>query len=300
MSDSHLLRSMMFVPGHNRRLLESAARASADALVLDLEDSVRPDDQKQVARETIAAALDEGLLANHTVFVRVNDRESGHLLDDVTSLSRDGIEGFVYPKSCYGEDVYFFDKLLDTVEAGLGLPRGRFKVVPLIEMAAAVLNAQDIASASPRVIAIAFGCEDFVSDLGGLHDAGGRSLRTPRAMIAMAAKAAGVQAIDTVHIEVHDLAGLEENLVLARELGFDGMLVLHPKELELAHRYFSPSEEDVNEANEMLRLFEEAGKQQKGVAILNGRFIGPPMVLAARKVLAKHELITRREGRPGT
>lgn len=299
MSSPYLLRSMLFVPGHNRKLMESAARSGADALVLDIEDSVRPDDQKQVAREMIASLLSEGLFGDHTVFVRVNDRESGHLLKDITALSVDGIDGFVYPKSCFGEDIYFIDKLLDTVEAELGLPQGRFKVVPLIEMAAAVLNAQDIASASSRVVAIAFGCEDFISDLGGLHDEQGRSLRTPRAMIAMAAKAAGVQAIDTVHINVHDLVGLEENLELARELGFDGMLVLHPKELELAHRYFSPSEEDVNEANEMLRLFEEATRQQKGVAILNGKFIGPPMVRAARKVLDRHELITRRDVPPG-
>lgn len=299
MSGPYLLRSMLFVPGHNRKLMESAARSGADAVVLDIEDSVRPDDQKQVAREMIALLLSEGLFRNHTVFVRVNDRESGHLLKDITALSVDGIAGFVYPKAYFGEDIYFIDKLLDTVEAELGLPQGRFKVVPLIETTAAVLNALDIASASSRVVAIAFGCEDFISDLGGLHDEQGRSLRTPRAMIAMAAKAAGVQAIDTVHINVHDLVGLEKNLELARELGFDGMLVLHPKELELAHQYFSPSEEDVSEANEMLRLFEEAIRAQKGVAILNGKFIGPPMVLAARKVLDRHELITRHGAPPG-
>ena len=95
-----------------------------------------------------------------------------------------------------------------------------------------MLHAVDICRASPRVVAIAFGCEDFVADLGGLHDEAGRSLYTARALIALAAKAAGVQAIDTVHIHVHDLAGLEQNLRLARELGFDGMLVLHPKEID--------------------------------------------------------------------
>jgi len=293
MTEPLLLRSMMFVPGHNRRLLESAARSEADALILDLEDSVRPDDQKQVARDTIRSVLDEGLLQGRTVFARVNDRESGHLLRDVLALTVEGIAGFVYPKSRSGQDVYFFDKLLETVEAERGIAPGRFAVVPLIETTAAVLHAVDICRASPRVVAIAFGCEDFVADLGGLHDAAGRSLYTARALIALAAKAAGVQAIDTVHIDVHDLAGLEQNLQLARELGFDGMLVLHPKEIEAVHRHLSPSPGQVEDAREMIRLSEEAGRQQKGVAILKGRFIGPPMVVAARRTLARHELITR-------
>jgi citrate lyase subunit beta/citryl-CoA lyase len=297
MSDRLLLRSMMFVPGHNRHLLESAVRSEADALILDLEDSVRPDDQKPVARETIRAALEEGLLAGHTVFVRVNDRESGHLLRDVLALAVPGVTGFVYPKSRFGQDVYFFDKLLETIEFEKGIAAGTFAVVPLIETTAAVLHAEDICRASPRVAAIAFGCEDFVADLGGLHDEAGRSLYAARALIALAAKAAGVQAIDTVHVHVHDLAGLEDNLRLARELGFDGMLVLHPKEIALVHRYLSPSPEQVESAREMVRLYEEAERQNRGVAILDGRFIGPPMLRAARQTLDRHELITRAAGR---
>jgi len=144
-----------------------------------------------VARRNILAALDEGLLAGHTVFVRVNDRESGHLLRDVLALAVPGVTGFVYPKSRSGQDVYFFDKLLETVEAERGLPPGTFAVVPLIETTAAVLHAEDICRASPRVAAIAFGCEDFLADLGGLHDEAGRSLFTARSLIALAARPPG-------------------------------------------------------------------------------------------------------------
>jgi citrate lyase subunit beta/citryl-CoA lyase len=290
-SKKYLLRSMMFVPGHNQRLIDSAVRSTADCLILDLEDSVQPPEQKQVARDTIQAAVEAGKFANHLVFPRVNDRESGHLLRDVHQLTIPGIDGFVYPKSQTGQDVYFFAKLLETIEAEKGIPFGTFKIVPLIETTAAVLNAQEIIQASERVVGIAFGCEDFVGDLGGIHDAEGLSIYTPRALVAMAAKANGVAAIDTVHIHVHDLEHLEKNLQLAKKLGFDGMLSLHPKELELIHRYFSPSEQEVADAREMLRLFEEAQKNKQGVALMNGKFIGPPMVLAARKVLAKHELI---------
>jgi citrate lyase subunit beta/citryl-CoA lyase len=142
------------------------------------------------------------------------------------------------------------------------------------------------------VIAIAFGCEDFISDLEGIHDAAHESLFVPRALIAMAARANGVIPIDTVHIDVHDLEDLERNLVTARNLGFEGMLVLHPKELPLVHRYYSPSDQEVEDAREMILQSELAATEGKGVAIRRGRFVGPPLVRAAEKTLAKHELIS--------
>lgn len=284
----------MFVPGHNEKLLGSAAHSSADALILDIEDSVMPDFNKQVARDRIAHKVNSGLFGSKPVFPRINDRESGHLLRDVMSLAIEGVAGFVYPKAKRGEDVYFFGKLLETIEYERNFPIGTFKIVPLIETTAAVLNAQDICSASGRVIAVAYGCEDFLADLGGACDSEKRNLFTPRAMIAMAAKAAGVIPVDTVHTDVHNLEDLEESLKLARVLGFEGMLVLHPKELPIVHRYFTPNEEEVGEARQMLRLYEEASRAGKGVAILEGKFIGPPMVIAARKILERHALIEQR------
>jgi citrate lyase subunit beta / citryl-CoA lyase len=294
MDRSYVLRSMMFVPGHREKLILSATRSTADALILDLEDSVKPESNKQVARDMIQQYMKSGTFQGYQVFVRVNDRESGHLLKDILQLSIEGITGFMYPKSVTGQDIYFFDKLLETVEAEKGFARGTFKIVPLIETAAAVLNAQDICRSSARVIAIAFGCEDFISDLEGIHDHNGVSLSTPRALIAMAARANGVIPIDTVHINVHDLEHLEKNIKLARLLGFEGMLILHPKEIELAHRYFSPSQQEVDDAREMLQLAEAATKENAGVVVVNNKFIGPPMVLAAKKTLSRHEAIVKR------
>jgi len=286
---------MMFVPGHNEKLLTNASRSEADALILDLEDSVQPSENKKIARDKIKEKVLSGLFEKFNVFPRVNDRESGHLLKDVSQLTIEGITGFVYPKSHRGQDIYFFDKLLETIEAEKGYPKGKFKIVPLIETAAAVLNAQEICRASERVMAIAFGCEDFISDLEGVHDKEGQSIFTARAMIAMAARATEVIPIDTVHIKVHDLEDLEENVKLARTLGFEGMLILHPKEIEIAHRYFTPSEKEVGDAKEMLRLSEEAEKQNKGVAVMNGKFIGPPMVIAAKKILKKHQFLIEKK-----
>jgi citrate lyase subunit beta / citryl-CoA lyase len=289
----YLLRSLMFVPGHNERLLASAARSNADVLLLDIEDSVQPQDNKQIARDTIKKYIKNGVFKNHQIFPRVNDRESGFLLQDVYQLTIDGVHGFMYPKSKKAEDVYFFDKLLETIEYEKKIPVGTFKIIPLIETAAAVLNAQDICKASKRVIAIAYGCEDFITDLEGIHDNEGKSLLVPRAMIAMAARATGVIPIDTVHINVHDLDDLENNIKFARTLGFEGMLILHPKEIEIAHKYFSPTGKEINDAKEMLRLSGEAEKMGKGVAVLNGKFIGPPMVITAKKIIEKDKLIKK-------
>lgn len=290
----YLMRSLMFVPGHNDKLLNSASRSNADVLLLDLEDSVLPVKNKQIARDKIEQWVKTGAFNKHLVFPRVNDRESGQLLKDIHQLTIEGIHGFMYPKSQTGEDVYFFDKLLETIEYEKGFPIGTFKIIPLIETSASVLNAQEICQASARVIAIAYGCEDFIADLEGIHDHEGQSLFVPRAMIAMAARANNVVPIDTVHINVHDLEDLEKNIIIAKNLGFEGMLVLHPKELLLVHEYFSPTEKEVKDAEEMLRLSEEAEKMDKGVAVLSGKFIGPPMVITAKKILKKHELIQRK------
>jgi citrate lyase subunit beta/citryl-CoA lyase len=292
MMPNYLMRSLIFVPAHNNRLMDSAARIPADVLLFDIEDSVQPVANKQIARDNILKYLSEGKFQNRIIFPRINDRESGHLLQDVYQLTVEGITGFMYPKAKKGEDIYFFGKLLETIEYEKNIPIGTFKIIPLIETTSAVLNIQEICAAcSNRVVAVAFGCEDFVTDLGGKHDEQGQSIFTARAMIAMGAKANGIVPIDTVHIKVHDLDDLEKNLILSKKLGFEGMLVLNPKELLLVHQYYSPSEEEVNWANEMLYLSQEAVEKGAGVAVKDNKFIGPPMVKMAEKILNRKKLI---------
>ena len=284
---NHLFRSLMFVPAHNERLMNSASRSNADILLLDIEDSVQPVENKQVARDNILRYIAEGKFEGRPLYPRINDRESGELLKDVYQLTVPGIEGFVYPKATCGQDIYFIGKLLETVEYEKKLPIGTFKLIPLIETAGAVMNIQEICKACTRVVAVAFGCEDFVTDLQGKHDLEGNSIFTARAMIAMGARACGVYPIDTVHIRVHDLEDLEKNLILSKKLGFEGMLVLNPKELPLVHQYYSPSEEEVAWAEEMIALSDAAFAEGKGVALKDNKFIGPPMIKMAKKILLK-------------
>ena len=295
MKNDYLMRSLMFVPAHNDKLMESSLRRNADVLLLDIEDSVQPVENKQIARDNIKQYAKDGKFDDRIVFPRVNDRESGHLLQDVYQLTIPGIDGFMYPKSKKGEDIYFFGKLLETIEAEKGIPQHTFKIIALIETPGAVMNIQEICTACPeRLVAVAFGCEDFMTELGGKHDSDYDSIFTARAMIAMGAKANNVIPIDTVHIRVHDLEDLERNLIIGRNLGFEGMLVLNPKEIPLVHQYYSPSSEEVVWANEMLQLSEEAVALGKGVAVKDNKFIGPPMVKMAKDIIKKAELISTR------
>lgn len=292
MTSNYLMRSLMFVPAHNEKLMESALKRDVDVLLLDIEDSVQPIENKQIARDNIKKYAEAGKFDNKVVFPRVNDRESGHLLQDVYQLSIPGIEGFMYPKAKKGEDIYFFGKLLETIEFEKKLPKHTFKIIALIETPGAVMNIQDICTACPeRLVAVAFGCEDYMTELGGKHDLESDSIFTARSIIAMGAKANGVIPVDTVHIRVHDLEDLERNLIIGRNLGFEGMLVLNPKEIPLVHQYYSPNPEEVAWAEEMLQLSEEAVKQGKGVAVKDNKFIGPPMVKMAKSILQKHQSI---------
>ena len=291
----YVMRSLMFVPAHNERLMNSAARTHADVLLLDIEDSVQPNNNKEIARENVIKFVSENKFKNHIVFPRINDRESGHLLKDLNTLTIEGIDGFMYPKSYTAQDIYFIDKLLETIEYEKNFPIGTFKLIPLIETTSAVLHSEEICKVSERVIGIAFGCEDFVTDLKGVHDPNGQSIFSARAMIAIAARASNVIPIDTVHIKVHDLEDLEKNLQVAKNLGFEAMLVLNPKELTLVHKYFTPTDEEVKSAEEMLQMAEEAIKEGKGVAVIDNKFIGPPMVTKAKNIIQRRENIKKKE-----
>lgn len=291
MNDNYLMRSLMYVPAHNEKLLNSATRRDADVLLLDLEDSV-PVFDKQLARNNIKSFVQRDDLNGKLIFPRVNDRESGELLKDLTQLTIEGVHGFLYPKATKGEDIYFVGKLLETIEYEKHIPVGTFKLMALIETAGAIVNIKDICEACPnRIVAVVFGCEDYVTNTQGKHDDEGRSIFHARNAIVNAARYAGIAPIDTVHIKVHDLEDLEKEVIIGKKLGFEGMSVLNPKELPIIHKYYSPTEEEVAWATEMVELAEEAIREGKGVAVKDNKFIGPPMVKMAKNILAKHEKI---------
>ena len=289
-----ILRSLLFVPGNNERLIRKAAETQADALILDLEDSVVKA-AKQEARDVIKKIFKTGISAKHHIFIRTNDLQSGEVEKDFSQLCLEGIAGFVVPKSYDARDIHAYEEILQKYERESGFAAGHCKLIPLIETASAVLHAEEICRSSSRIVAIAFGSEDFCADLEGIHDEEHRSLQIPRSLIALAARAADVIPIDTLHVRVHDLDDLERNMTLARNLGFEGSLLLHPKEIDFAHRFFSPTWAEVENARKMIELSEQAEKSKVSIAIIDGVFIGPPMLRRAKQVLARFEAIRKWE-----
>lgn len=294
MKVDYLTRSLLYLPAHKDHLMMKASQSDADMFALDIEDSCQPQENKQIARDNIVKFISEGFFDGKKVFPRVNDRESGELLKDIYQLTIAGISGFVYPKSKNGQDVYFIGKLLETIEYEKGFPVGYFKLIPLIETTSAVSNINAICEACPeRVIAVGFGAEDYMSDLGGLHDPNGDSIFVARALIANAAKAHGIVPLDIVHMKVHDLEDLEREVKLSRRLGYEGKMIVHPKEIAICHKYYSPTEEQVKWAKEMIRLSDEAVAEGRGVAVKDNKFIGPPMLKMAQDILSKNALANK-------
>ena len=288
----YLMRSLMFVPGHNEKFILNAASSDADVILLDVEDSVMPATNKQLARDNIKRHIEEKTFSGSDVFVRINEFSSGHLLQDIMQLSIEGITGFLLSKANSVEDIVLLDKLLALIEIERGIPLGEFKIIPILETAESIINSNEIAQASKRIIAIGFGSEDYVSDLDGLRDFDtNTSIFAPRAWVAMVARANNLIPIDAAYIKVHDLEGLQKHINVGRTLGYAGMWVLNPKQNKFVNESYAPSEEDVSEAYEILRLYDEAIKLNKGIAIINGKFIGPPLVVKAKHILDKVKLI---------
>lgn len=283
------LRSAMFVPGFTRKFLDKAAGFRTDALLLDLEDSV-PVHFKDDARQFIREYLDQKKFPQQT-FIRVNDIDSGRLTKDLKATLHENTTGFMFTKVRDENDIIYFDKLLAQYEHDLGFPSGKFKMLPLIEMGSAVLRAYQIATASPRMIGLALGGEDYLTDLDGLHKEHGTSLIVPRSLIVIAARSAHIDVLDTPYLDIRNDKGFRKEVEQARELGFSGKLLLHPTQIDVTNEVFSPSAEEISEAKRIIAAIKESSKKGQGTTLLDGKLIGPPMLKRAISVLAKHKRI---------
>lgn len=283
------LRSAMFVPGYMRKFLDKAVSFRADALLLDLEDSV-PVPYKDDARKYIREYLDQNKFPQQT-FIRVNDIESGLLSKDLDATVHENTTGFMFTKVRDEDDIIYFDKLLTQYEHDHGFSQGKFKMLPLIEMGSAILRAYQIATASPRMIGLALGGEDYLTDLDGLHKEHGTSLIVPRSLIVIAARSAHIDVLDTPFLDIRNGEGFRKEVELARELGFSGQLLLHPTQIDVANEVFSPSVEEIAEAKRIIAAIKESSDKGQGTTLLDGKLVGPPMLKRAAKVLGKAERI---------
>lgn len=285
----HTLRTMIFVPGYQTKFLGKALSFKADALILDIEDSV-PFEYKEDARKNIFNYLENNTFTQK-LFVRVNSVESGLMAKDFEAVLHKKILGFMPTMIQDDKDIIHIDKMLNQLELDNGFEIGTFKLCPLIETGSAVLKAYEIGSATDRVIGLAFGGEDYLTDLDGLHKIHGTSLLTARSMIVMAARSLGKEVLDTPYLDVHNLDGFKKEVDQARELGFSGQLIIHPVQLKIANETFTPSEEEVAEATKIINAIEESKQLGRGVTLIDGFIIGPPMEKRARKILEKFDRI---------
>ena len=280
-------RSRLYIPGNQPDLLPNAGLFGADSLVLDLEDSVAPD-RKAEARILLRRALEShrGFFKGAEIIVRINALSGGQGREDVAELARCLPDAILLPKCENPESVEELSALLDALEASSGLEPSGTKIMPLVETARGVLAAASIAAASPRVAALCFGAEDFTRDIGARRTATGSEAAYARAAIVIASRAAGIQAHDSVFSDTEDEAGFAAYCAASRAMGFDGVGLVHPRQVETAHAAFTPGPEEVDEARRVVAALEEAGARGLGVASLDGRMVDAPVAERARRLVA--------------
>lgn len=278
------LRSWMFVPGNKQRFLDKCVELPVDAVILDLEDGVPPE-HKALARDQIAAALAAGRIPA-AKFVRLNEVGSPWFEGDLDTVLHPSLEGLCLPKV---ESVAELDELAQRLSAWAetnGLAQGSLPVVAAIESARGLLAAPEIARA-PSVTGLMLGTEDLALDLGlsVRREEEARELVYARSTLVVAARQAGVLVIDGVYPDYQDLDGLREDAGQARRLGFDGKTLFHPGQIEEINRLFSPTQEELAHAKEVVDAFEEATRRGEGAVAVGGQLVDLPIVRRAQRLL---------------
>ncbi len=279
-----VFRSVLYVPGNRPRMLAKAPTLPADAFVLDLEDSVPPE-EKAEARRLVREALLSGTFASRTVLVRINGLASGLTQDDLAAVVVDGLFGVDVPKVETPEEVQEVEEMLAWAEGRAGLPRGTLRVSIGIESPAGLLRVEAIGRASRRLLSLGLGAEDFTFNLGTQRSPTGEELFFPKALVALVARALGVQALDTIYPDFRDPEGLIREAKLARQLGFNGKYAIHPDQLEPINRVFTPDEAELRWAKEVVEAYEAAQRSGLGSIAVGGRMVDRPIYERARRTL---------------
>ena len=278
-----LRRSMLFVPGNNPGMIRDAHIYGSDSIMFDLKDSVSIN-EKDAARFLVYNALSNLKYGNKELVVRINDLSSGLGIQDLEAIVRAKPDVIRLPKTECAQDVIDCEREIERIEREAGIPVGTTGMMAAIESGRGVLNAMEIALSSKRLIGIALGAEDYVTDLKTVRS-DGTELFFARCMILNAARAAGIDAIDTVYSDVNNEEGFVKEARLIRQLGFDGKSVINPRQIPPLHQVFMPSEKDLTKARAVIEAAEEAERRGSGVISLNGKMIDKPIVTRARYLL---------------
>ena len=278
-----MMRSLLFVPSNSWRMLLNSVKTEADALVLDMEDSV-PIGEKETARWFVKEFLREVRPSfKGKVFVRVNGIETGLTKADLEFALNEGVDGVVLPKATAGNVVKLIS-IMKPLESGRGL---KLQVIPLLETARGVLEAREVASL-PRVTALAFGMGDYLRELGlGVRvSKEEHEVLLARSMVSTAAAEVNIPALDTPFLGlIIDREGVRRQSEIARRLGFKGKFAIHPSHVPIINEVFTPTEQEVEEAKEIVKAYEEAVRKGMGATSLRGMMIDRMNYERARRLL---------------
>lgn len=276
-----LRRSRLYLPGNEPKFFVNAGLHTPDGIILDLEDSVAPS-EKDSAQLIVRNALRSVDFYGAERMVRINQFPKG--LDDLKYIIPHNVNVILVPKCESDEQIHSLEKEVDKLKKQFKITNDIF-FMPIIESALGVIKAYEIASASKNNCALAIGLEDYTADIGTQRTNEGRESIFARQMLVNAAKAAGIQAIDTVFSDVSDMEALRQSVIEAKSLGFEGKGCIHPRQIKVVHEAFAPTTEEIEKAKKIVMAFEEAEKKGLGVVSLGSKMIDPPVVKRAIRTI---------------
>lgn len=276
-----LRRSRLYLPGNEPKFFVNAGLHSPDGIILDLEDSVAPS-EKDAAQLLVRNALRSVDFYNSERMIRINQLPKG--LDDLKFIIPHNVNVILVPKCESAEQIHQLEKEVDKLKKQYKVQNPIY-FMPIIESALGVIKAYEIATASKNICSLAIGLEDYTADIGTQRTNEGRESIFARQMLINAAKAAGIQAIDTVFSDVSDMEALRQSVIEAKSLGFEGKGCIHPRQIQVVHEAFAPTPEEIEKAKKIVLAFEEAEKKGLGVVSLGSKMIDPPVVKRAIRTI---------------
>lgn len=279
-----LRRTMMFIPGNNPAMITDGHLYGSDSIMFDLEDATSIK-EKDSARFLVYNALRTIDYGKTETVVRINGLDTPFGREDIKAMVRARVDVIRLPKTDTPEDVIEVDKIITEVEEASGIEVGTTKMMAAIESPLGIINAYKIATASKRLIAIALGAEDFVTNMKTNRSPEGVELIAARSQLLLAARAAGLYALDTVYSDVNNKEGFLDEVRLIKQMGFDGKSVIHPKQIGLVHKVYEPTEKEIRHAIRVVHGIKEAESKGSGVITVDGKMVDGPIVDRAYRVI---------------
>lgn len=274
---------MMFVPGNNPGMMADAHIYRPDSIMLDLEDSVTMA-EKDTARLLVYNALKSVDYGDTEMVVRINPLNTPYGKKDIEAVIKAGVDVIRMPKTETAEEVVEVEREIERVEREIGC-EGRTLIMAAIESALGICNAYAIATASPRMMGIALGAEDYCANLKTQRTPNGDELRLARETIVVAARAAGIAALDTVYSNLEDMETFRKEVEFIHRLGFDGKSIINPRQIEIVNEVFAPTEKAIEKARIILAAIREAEAKGSGVIAVNGKMVDRPVVIRAQRTI---------------